>query len=96
VNAPLACPHCKSVLPPNPPGVFHCGRCGKPFTVPGPQDLARLEKKRQDEKLVIMIVGAVVFLFYVGPILLAFGYMCFVMVIYVLMAIGMGIGAAAG
>lgn len=95
MSAPLACPHCKSVLPPNPAGVFHCGRCGEPFTVPGSADVARQEKKRRDEKSVLMLVGGVFFIFYVAPILFAFGSTCFFMVFYVLMFIGIGVGSLA-
>lgn len=61
------------MLPPNPPGVFHCGRCGEPFTVPGPADLERQAKKRRDERNVLLLVGAAIFVMYVAPVLLALG-----------------------
>lgn len=96
VSAQLACPHCKTVLPENPPGTFYCGRCGKPFTVPGPDQLAREAKKRRDEKNVLMLVGAVVFVIYVLPVLMALGYVCFMVVIYLLMFLGFGVAAIAG
>lgn len=96
MNAPLACPHCKSVLPPDPPGIFYCGVCGKPFTVPGPGDLAREAKKIEDEKRLFFMVGGVFFLIYVMPVLLSFGGGCIMMLLYFLMVIGVAVGSMAG
>lgn len=96
VSKPLACPHCKRVVGNDPPGVFYCGGCGKPYTIPSAEDLARLAKKRADEKRVLMLVGGAVCLVYVMPVLLVAGYMCFIFGFYLLLMIGIGVGAAVG
>lgn len=96
VNAPLACPHCKTQVSHDPPGVLYCGSCGKAYTIPTAEDRARLAKKRADEKNVLLLVGGVVFLIYVMPVLLSMGYVCFMFVFYILIMIGIGVGSAVG
>jgi len=74
--------------------VLYCGSCGKAYAIPTAQERARVTKKREDEKHVLMLVGGAVFLIYVMPTLLALGYVCFVFVFYVLVLIGFGVGSA--
>ncbi len=82
MNTNLACPHCAAVLSRDPPGVLHCGACGKPYTIPGPDDLARMAKKREDEKRLFLLVGGVFFLVYVAPVLMVLGMGCISVVFY--------------
>ena len=96
MNANLACPHCAAVLPPDPPGVLHCGACGKAYTIPGPDDLARMARKREEEKRLFLMVGGVFFLVYVAPILVALGFTCLSIVFYAVAAIVVMAAAAAG
>jgi len=96
VTTNLACPHCAAVLPPDPPGVLHCGSCGKPCTIPGPDDLARMAKKRVEEKRLALMVGGVVFLVYVAPVLAVVGLSCVSFLFYAVAAVVMVVAAAAG
>lgn len=96
MNTNLACPHCAAVLPPGPPGVLHCGACGKPYTIPGPDDLARMAKKREEEKRLALLVGGVVFLVYVAPVLAVVGVSCISFLFYLVAAVVMVVTAAAG
>lgn len=93
---PLACPHCEAVLPADPPGVLHCGRCGKPYTILGPEEIAKEQQKLKDEKHVLMLVGGAMFLIYVAPMLFALFYVVVVFAIYLAVAIGVVVGGAVG
>lgn len=92
----LACPHCAAVLPSDPPGVLHCGACGKPYTIPGPDDLARIAKKREDEKRLFLMVGGVFFLIYVAPVIVVLGMTCISMLFYAVAALAVVLAAMAG
>ncbi|MBX3271306.1 MAG: hypothetical protein KF729_13660 [Sandaracinaceae bacterium] len=92
----LCCPHCRSAVPLGAPGVFHCGRCGRPYTVASHEQLAVEAKRKTDERNVLMLIGAVVFVFYVAPVLLTVGYMCVMFGVYAVLAIVFGVAAAAG
>ena len=96
MNTLLACPHCKSAVPLGAPGVFHCGRCGRPYTVASPEQLAVEAKRKSDERNVLLLIGGVVFVFYVAPVLLTVGYMCVMVLVYLVIAIVLGVAAAAG
>jgi len=74
--------------------VLYCGGCGKPYTIPTAEERARMDKKRADEKHVLLLVGGAVFLVYVLPVLVSMGYVCFMFVFYLLLMIGFGVGAA--
>lgn len=92
----LACPHCSHALSPSPPGVFHCGHCGKPHTVATPEQLATLAAKHQEERKLLMIVGAVFFVIYVAPVLLTIIYVAAIFVIYLAFFVVFAIVAATG
>lgn len=96
MNAPLACPHCQWVLPPGPPGQFHCGRCGKPYTIATPEQLAVIAKKRSEERNLLLIGGVFLFVFYVAPVLLTVVYIGAMMLIYLVVFLVFAIVAAAG
>ncbi len=87
-TTPLGCPHCKSPLAPNPPGVFYCGGCGKAYTVPSPDQLARASEKQAEDKRIFLLVGGMFFLVYVMPVLVSVGMALAMMLVYVAVAFG--------
>lgn len=96
MTTPLACPHCKTPQPAQPPGVWHCGKCGQPFRVAGPDELAAQRSKKEKERQVLMLVGAVVFVVYVLPMLLGLAYVCFSIALTLFIMLGAGAAAMAG
>ncbi|MCA9609993.1 MAG: hypothetical protein KC619_30565 [Myxococcales bacterium] len=91
----LACPHCAAVLPADPPGVLHCGRCGKPYTILGPDEIAKEQQKVKDEKHVLLLVGGAMFVVYVAPMLFTLIYVVVVFAIYLAVLVGALVGAGA-
>lgn len=85
----LACPHCQVALPPDPPGVLHCGRCGQAYTILAPEALATERRKITDERNILLLVGGAMFMLYVAPVLLTLLYLGVVVFIYLLVFIGL-------